>query len=1798
MSNNKHFDKLAELVQERFGIDQEQLIDALFIIRAHYNLAGIVLVCRRLNDLTETHLELKNGTSFEDLNDRLSTLIKISQLDDAPGHFLEETINKNKRNETPLRPSTGDSSLCDLLLIEHGNRDPEHSNLFEWVLAWFTWQTFHFQKKIHSPQKYRDYLLGKGDIKLKKKDGSRINGAFHALRQLGDVNNSENLKTLNQVKHLLSDIDKESSINAATKLEETRKKDTIIENKIRYNLSLFLSQLWFNEKTRSVNRIKRTTSKVKRKQEQLGLRRYGQAFSVLQRIDADNIHSGLIVEINRQSTEDNKSEELLTGVNDLNDDPTELSVEPEVLLFLSDGNDLLRGFYASKSALHHIESGNAGLLWPRWRLSNTAISQLLSSIEFIANDSPMRHRAKLAIGLSLLTGRSLSEVSAPVFVESDDTSELANKIWINTSSMVLMVPAGTPELKNVTPLPKFCSSWASFIRLPLPDFMHFLVKEVATYVTTTKQETVKNNAIKILDKLAKHYEVTPKSIQNALKLTLQDKSKGDLAVIKAITNASGLNYDNLIHYASFNRESIEELWRACIESWKIQIPTLNLTTILGERVGSPFGIEINKVAAAIQEIKTLFEVAIKEKNENDALTLLTLYTVLWLNLATAGRRARNPFPEFISQDGWALIRDKHRKDESTDRYLPLSIGVRNQIDFLRSRMKALSINSIDFSEAIKHSTYLLDPKVFSKENKITNFTPSIMGKLEFVSDLPGNWGRKLVRSEQNSLSGRFKDAGLGHWVRGRHPWTHTCSFPPTLFKQEWLAMQNRLEQELGFELLDTTELVNLTTPQYSLPKTIKEDDSNTTEPYTPKWIIDKLSNKKFLEYKEATLESEAPSGQVALELGQLLLGDIAKDDSIDLRAAAESYCALMRQEKGIPIYAQSPRSQFQKNWMVSQSAFSSWCYIEQQLLETIKKDLSKLPAVEIELNIEIAIGRLLVAASLYGGVNKSNHLDSLMSFLSSKRPIHAIGEARAIELQVPCDRSKSKIRRTILLTPYLSSLFLIERERVKPTLARITQMKPSSHYNQWNKCFRAYQTFLGLSNQLSISQWLEALQQNLLLTASPLLAAYSAGEVLSEDLPISELQRLSGYQVIKPAEILLKEKDAEIGLKIDDKENGLMVDDNENGLMVEGTILPEIIQQIRTLRSNPESNIAEWETLFFINKNDHKINNAENILKFFGKHMLDEFCAGNVSENPISITTRMQRFFEERLTIVATGLIGFSDISAEGFKFDERSLQHLSELTEGYFSAKKHHGAWNSFRKFLKEFNNFTTGRILEANESRVSAKVFSSLEIIQIIEKLDSRGSGLKPIVRKIAQWHFRLTADTGARRAESENIRNLDVDDNMLRIRPYDGHTLKTAGSARVLPIGILEISIQNHLHKIEGDVNKKVMDGVDGHSTSGDNFFNKVSQLITAVTGDADLGMHHLRHTLASAYALKSLGNTVDLSLLNNDLPWVNEWLPSNQQLSVLLGPEGQCGQGIKVTSAMLGHIHETTTLKHYIHTLFAALYAHYLAQEQPDLHIAFGVRMKSRSNLYLHQAINKEVCQPDEVVREMRNHIEVRLQKIEKKLKRNATNTTIIIHSQKTDINHQQTELNKDEYCFSASAEDRLAQLERIEKYFLNEEGKAPSDIEQWIEALQKLTTIKSGKKGCNNPRHPLPQVGKHGDLPTLLDAGTAYKHAKELLTWLQKLEEKNPKDYRWLINKWLYHSEAEKGLIRLEPNEEKYVEDLFDQASTFGNIRLQISKIKNGYRFQIRIADDNGKTIREAGAVRWVMSWVSIDMLKI
>ena len=43
-----YFKKLLECINQNENIEEKELIQALFLLRAHYSLAGIVVICQRI----------------------------------------------------------------------------------------------------------------------------------------------------------------------------------------------------------------------------------------------------------------------------------------------------------------------------------------------------------------------------------------------------------------------------------------------------------------------------------------------------------------------------------------------------------------------------------------------------------------------------------------------------------------------------------------------------------------------------------------------------------------------------------------------------------------------------------------------------------------------------------------------------------------------------------------------------------------------------------------------------------------------------------------------------------------------------------------------------------------------------------------------------------------------------------------------------------------------------------------------------------------------------------------------------------------------------------------------------------------------------------------------------------------------------------------------------------------------------------------------------------------------------------------------------------------------------------------------------------------------------------------------------------------------------------------------------------------------------------------------------------------------------------------------------------------------
>ena len=88
---NIYFKQLIEWMKQHENIEEQELIQALFLLRAHYSLAGIVVICQRI-------FTLIGYDELPEFRDELNTLKIISRLQnsDQHSHFFSETTDRNK----------------------------------------------------------------------------------------------------------------------------------------------------------------------------------------------------------------------------------------------------------------------------------------------------------------------------------------------------------------------------------------------------------------------------------------------------------------------------------------------------------------------------------------------------------------------------------------------------------------------------------------------------------------------------------------------------------------------------------------------------------------------------------------------------------------------------------------------------------------------------------------------------------------------------------------------------------------------------------------------------------------------------------------------------------------------------------------------------------------------------------------------------------------------------------------------------------------------------------------------------------------------------------------------------------------------------------------------------------------------------------------------------------------------------------------------------------------------------------------------------------------------------------------------------------------------------------------------------------------------------------------------------------------------------------------------------------------------------------------------------------------------
>ena len=81
-----YFKKLLECINQNENIEEKELIQALFLLRAHYSLAGIVVICQRI-------FTLIGDDELSEFRDELNTL-KIGEFKHEVRQFEKSYDNQ------------------------------------------------------------------------------------------------------------------------------------------------------------------------------------------------------------------------------------------------------------------------------------------------------------------------------------------------------------------------------------------------------------------------------------------------------------------------------------------------------------------------------------------------------------------------------------------------------------------------------------------------------------------------------------------------------------------------------------------------------------------------------------------------------------------------------------------------------------------------------------------------------------------------------------------------------------------------------------------------------------------------------------------------------------------------------------------------------------------------------------------------------------------------------------------------------------------------------------------------------------------------------------------------------------------------------------------------------------------------------------------------------------------------------------------------------------------------------------------------------------------------------------------------------------------------------------------------------------------------------------------------------------------------------------------------------------------------------------------------------------------------
>lgn len=1817
------FERLLNELNASGPVSTDALIDALSIVRAHRTLTGTIPAVRTFLDLSTRYPELLQAPETLDWSAGLEVLERIAKIDTDDAN-LSGYILKHKVEEdiTPLRPLTGDSGICDLLLMR-AKGTIEQQLQHQELTAWYIWQVQRLHAGYVTRVEYKKYLLDNkpkaenaDNRLLKTAHGSRVYQAFLAVRKKSDSKDvePERLSRLTKLGlgmslersvelTLLARLAQLESSRSIRKLTQYAKEELgFVEQTLRaavYDIDgampsalvLLLITNWLPELTRRTsNRTRRR--KKDRKNFRPDVTRSKFLTEIIDRVDENGVHAGTVIDLHFNS-EPNKEE--IEDKYEEDDDPDEQEyAEADVTLFLGESEDLLRGYYAAKGRQTAIEYANALLPWSKWTLSRVAVDAVLGLVRLVESENKpheeTERRARLAIGLCLVSGRSLSEVANPLFAAGLPEISKDHPVGISVDNHLLVVRAGRPKLKSEASMTEFCHKTTQYIRLPLPPDWQPLIQSLGIR-RPARGAGILALAREFLRTLDPHLQVTGTGLRLALGKELAQVTRGDLGMLKIVTDGSDANLQNIGHYISCSVAQIESCWREAAEALVGPLPDISSSR---DHVwaGARHAFDIDKLAVLVESIKTRISDAKREDDSIKAFNLHTLYLSYWLGLATAGRKSRKPVPRIFLAGNWVLVMDKSRGDSSTDRVLPLTEGLLAQLDSYFTHASELSLSAPDLDPLIfTEFGYQIQLQYLRRDGSVAPYRPKYQEKHHDITPLPANWGRKFARSESGALRGRYRDAGLGHWAQGRNPWRQTSTLDSQNFSQRWLDLQHGLEPTLGFTpiYIYDGDPTSRPVPRLAMPpKALKEKQPSTSTPQVDDYsaaqlnaMLKRVSNEQYRD----VFEDDNPFPNLALDLVRRTLKKNLPKDETERISMACALCDHVRKETKIPLYAMRPRPLYAGKITLDTSALLTLAYVEEHVLPQFYDELANMHSPEIDKEgAPIELGRFLMIVIWRLGLTRWPLLDAFLKRISRGAPVLATHNTRYLILTVPSQHTNEPMRRTVILDDYSASYLLAERQRLHPVLEYFYTLNQQRRRGQAERAINTYLTAIGCAKKrISLSAMTDAAVQSIMLSTSPLVASYSAGQFYTHDLDDTDLRRLAG---LMPKRTGVNDQD--LGRDIRDDQittdtESIPVDvdqecDSQALALIKGAVgLTKLRAQLLDYR--PETAV-------------------DRLLRGFVVWQLDALLASGENK----LTPRKRNHMINRITIVAHALQGFSAVTARWNTIDEASLESLAELSADHFPTRAHNGAWHWFHLFLRDKNadhaGFKIERLGLMRDHMVSAKILSQAECDQIRSILPSVRSGIgNPNFRLSASRLFDLIVTYGFRRSEAEHLRCIDTQVNMARVQPYGNHGLKTAWAERAVPLDYAPIEIRQWIDEVVLNGQKCLVDPGRDTDADGSNYFNAMNRLIKHVTQDEDLGSHHLRHTVASSLTLSLLAKPTEIVEILDDFPWIEGHLVDQRRLTALLGSEGDGGQGLQAVSAMLGHSHPTTTARHYIHGMCVALHAGLRKTDTLDSSRSFERRIASRATVQRWAKAARESAPADVSDDQKRQIINRYLRdQVEKFVGEG-------VHVDETPLS-KPTVIDPPIEPSGGAGQRQISFdiLEAIDRSLRDGEKLVDDDILKRAACrMKQLGAINSGKIGSDLPRHPLVQCSNGVLLPARLAAHKATDVAVAMCDWLEWLRLHHIDDFHWVLDKWINSSQAKRGYMRLDGQGEW---DRAQAISAINGVCIDLSKHSTTASRQatnsnatllmrIRRLSDNGKfTNRGTEAIRWVMTYVS------